>query len=168
MGSKSSNSSQRVMTAVSLLILFLILSVGNQRLWSQENGQKKILAQKLVDQVAAKHRAEVSYVGLYSISPNGMNMAIVAATDPTTIGKQSDLQVQSVPGGHTLLDLKDGSIVIFQKLRDRSGQTVGVVVLNSKFADGQETEAGKLGKTIVDKELAQDIPSKAALFEAVP
>lgn len=150
-----------------VLVVFLVLSAGDRRLWSQANARKTILAQRLVDQVAAQHRAELTYVGFHSIPPEGMNMVVIAATDPSTIGKPSEAQELSVLGGHTLLDMKDGSIVILQKLRDRSGQTVGVAVMNLRLADGQETEAAKLSKTI-DKELAQDIPSKAALFQPTP
>ncbi len=167
---RSALSSDRVfkpMMGAVLLALSLFIALGVQKLWSQANTGKTTLAQKLVDQVAAKHRAEVASVSFYSIPPNGMSMVVVAATDPGMIGKTSEAQELSVVGGHSLLDLKDGSLVVLQKLCDRSGQTVGVAVMNLRLADGQETEAAKLSKTI-DKELAQEIPSKAALFQPTP
>jgi hypothetical protein len=63
------------------------------------------------------------------------------------------------------MEMKGKSTTLLERLLDSSGHTVGLIVVGFDFAEGQQSQAAKLGKEI-GEELAQQIPSKSKLFEA--
>jgi hypothetical protein len=133
------------------------------QLWAQES--KKTFGQQLVDQVAAKHKPELIYLGLHGVTPHSKKSVIFAATDPGKLGKKSscwDLHV--VDKGIPVMEMKGKSTTVLERLLDSSGHTVGLIVVGFDFTDGEESQAAKLGKEI-GEELAQQIPSKSKLFE---
>lgn len=153
-----------MMSMAAGLIVSSSLATSEPKLWSQAD---TIFAQKLAEDTLAKHRTDMNYIGLHLIPPNGTNMVIVAATDRTKIGKQSSAgDVKVVEGGIPVMEMKGTSTSVLQRLHDRAGQTIGMFVVNLKFTDGQESEAAKLTR-MVDRELAKQVVSKAALFEPV-
>jgi len=114
-------------------------------LWAQKQDSKKILGQRLVDEIAAKHKPDLIYLGLH--------------------GKKSscaDLHV--VEKGIPVMEMKGTSTTVLERLLDSSAHTVGLIVVGFNYTDGQEAEAAKVGKQ-VGEELAQQIPSKNKLFE---
>src|ERR1700722_17977937 len=136
------------------------------QLWAQKQGGKKFLGQQLVDEVAAKHKPELIYLGLHSRTPKSKNSVIFASTDSGKIGKKSscaDLHV--VEKGTPVMEMKGKSTTVLERLLDSSGHTVGLIVVGFNYGDGQEAEAAKLAKQ-VSEELTQQIPSKNKLFEA--
>jgi hypothetical protein len=149
-----------------LLVAFAVAAFGStlaEPAWAQDN--KKIYAQRLVEEVAAKHKPELIYLGLHSATPHSKKSVIFAATDSGKIGKKSscaDLHV--VEKGIPVMEMKGKSTTILQRLLDGSGHTVGLIVVGFNLTDGQEAEAAKLGRQI-GEELAQQIPSKNRLFE---
>lgn len=149
---------------VTAVILGLCLVFSVSPAWSEEG--KKSLGQQLVDEVAAKHRPQLIYLGLHGVSPHSKKSAIFASTDSGKIGKKSscaDLRV--VDKGIPVMEMKGKSTTVLERLLDSSGHTVGLVVVGFDFTDGQEAEAAKLAKEVGD-ELARQIPSKSKLFES--
>jgi hypothetical protein len=148
--------------AIAVLALAQILTAS---LRGQDQESKKILGQRLVDEVAAKHKPDLIYLGLHSQTPKSKKSVIFASTDSGKIGKKSscaDLHV--VEKGIPVMEMKGKSTTVLERLLDSSGHTVGLIVVGFKYMDGQEAEAAKLGKQ-VGEELAQQIPSKNKLFE---
>jgi hypothetical protein len=149
-----------------LLVAFAVAAFGStlvELAWAQVS--KKVYAQRLVEDVAAKHKPELIYLGLHSVTPHSKESVIFAATDSGKIGKKSscaDLHV--VEKGIPVMEMKGKSTTILERLLDSLGHTVGLMVVGFNLTDGQEAEAAKLGKQI-GEELAQQIPSKNKLFE---
>lgn len=145
--------------------LFVLSQVWGAQLYAQQYDNKEILGQRLVNEIAAKHKPEMIYLGLHSKTPKSKGSVIFASTDSGKIGKQSscaDLHV--VEKGIPVMELKGKSTTVLERLLDRSGQTVGLIVVGFNYTSGQEAEAAKLAKQ-VGEELAQQIPSKTKLFE---
>jgi hypothetical protein len=147
-----------------IVVLALAQALTGQ-LWAQDQDSKKILGQRLVDEIAAKHKPELIYLGLHSQTPKSKKSEIFASTDPAKIGKKSscaDLHV--VEKGIPVMEMKGKSTTVLERLLDSSGHTVGLIAVGFNYTDGQEAEAAKLAKQ-VGEELAQQIPSKNKLFE---
>jgi hypothetical protein len=152
----------RASGAIALLALAQALT---GQLWAQGQDSKKILGQRLVDEITAKHKPDLIYLGLHSHTPKSKKSVIFASTDSGKIGKKSscaDLHV--VEKGIPVMEMKGKSTTVLERLLDSSGHTVGLIVVGFNYTDGQEAEAAKLGKQ-VGEELAQQIPSKNKLFE---
>jgi RNase H-fold protein (predicted Holliday junction resolvase) len=153
---------KRAFVVIAMLALAQILA---EPLSAQDQESKKILGQRLVDEIAAKHKPDLIYLGLHSQTPKSKKSVIIASTDSGKIGKKSscaDLHV--VEKGIPVMEMKGKSTTILERLVDSSGHTVGLIVVGFNYTDGQEAEAAKLGKQ-VGEELARQIPSKNKLFE---
>jgi len=151
-----------ILRNITMLVICLALFVSPA--WSE--GGKKSLGQQLVDEVAAKHRPQLIYLGLHGVTPHSKNSVIFASTDSGKIGKKSscaDLHV--VDKGIPVMEMKGKSTTVLERLLDSSGHTVGLIVVGFDFTDGLEAEAAKLAKEVGD-ELARQIPSKSKLFES--
>lgn len=152
----------RAFGAIAVLALAQALT---GQLWAKDQDGKKILGQRLVDEIAAKHKPDVIYLGLHSQTPKSKKSEIFASTDSGKIGKKSscaDLHV--VEKGIPVMEMKGKSTTVLERLLDSSGHTVGLIVVGFNYTDGQEAEAAKLAKQ-VGEELSQQIPSKSKLFE---
>src|ERR1700730_12474625 len=152
----------RAFVAIALLAVAQILAGS---LSAEDQESKRILGQRLVDEIAAKHKPDLIYLGMHSQTPKSKKSVIFASTDSGKIGKKSscaDLHV--VEKGVPVMEMKGKTTTILQRLLDSSGRTVGLIVVGFNYTDGQEAEAAKLAKQ-VGEELAQQIPSKNKLFE---
>ncbi len=152
----------RAFVAIALLAVAQILAGS---LSAEDQESKRIVGQRLVDEISAKHKPDLIYLGLHSQTPKSKKSVIFASTDPGKIGKKSscaDLHV--VEKGVPVMEMKGKSTTILERLLDSSGHTVGLIVVGFNYTDGQEAEAAKLGKQVAE-ELAQQIPSKNRLFE---
>lgn len=154
---------------------FVFLLHCCNQLWAQDQAPNDILAQKLVDELLARHQPVLLYVGLHLVPPSGSDMAIVAATLRNKIGHKSscaDLHVLStdVPvlemkgGGGTMIKATVVGSTVLAPLHDRKGNTIGMINMGLKFTTGEESEAAKMARSI-EQELDGEIPSKLALFE---
>jgi hypothetical protein len=151
--------------AVATFAGMMFMAICTSRLWAQERDGKKTFGQRLVDDVASKHRPQLIYLGLHGVTLHSKNSVIFASTDSGKIGKKSscaDLHV--VEKGIPVMEMKGKSTTVLERLLDSSGHTVGLIVVGLDFTEGQEAQAAKLGKEI-GEELAQQIPSKGKLFE---
>jgi len=152
----------RAFGAIAVLALAQVVAAP---LRAQDQGSKKVLGQRLVDEIAAKHKPDLIYLGLHGKTPKSKNSVIFASTDSGKIGKKSscaDLHV--VEKGTPVMEMKGKSTTVLERLLDSSGHTVGLIVVGFNYGDGQEAQAAKLAKQVGD-ELAQQIPSKNKLFE---
>jgi hypothetical protein len=147
-----------------IAVLAIAQALAGQ-LWAQDHDGKKNLAQRLVDEIAAKHKPELIYLGLHGQTPKSKKSEIFASTDSGKIGKKSSCaDLHAVEKGIPVMELKGKSTTVLERLLDSSGHTVGLMVVGFNYTDGQEAEAAKLAKQ-VGEELAQQIPSKNKLFE---
>jgi hypothetical protein len=134
----------RALGAIAVLALAQILAGP---LSAQDQESKKILGQRLVDEIAAKHKPDLIYLGLHGQTPKSKKSVIFASTDSGKIGKKSscaDLHV--VEKGIPVMEMKGKSTTVLERLLDSSGHTLGLIVVGFNYSDGQEAEAAKLGK----------------------
>ena len=154
-----------VSLAMATFAAIIFMATFASRGWAQEQDGNKTFGQRLVDDVASKHRPQLTYLGFHGAAPHSKKSVIFASTDPGKLGKKSscaDLHV--VDKGIPVMEMKGKSTTVLERLLDSSGHTVGLIVVSFDFTEGQESQAAKLGKEI-GEELAQQIPSKSKLFE---
>jgi hypothetical protein len=160
---------------IGLSFIVLLLIRGNQ-LWAQDHAPIAPLAQKLADELAARHQPELLSVSVNLVPPGGKgemypsSMIIVAATDHSLIGHESVCADPHAFGEFPFLVKGGAGMTIKGKvigytylatLHDQKGNTIGAVDL--RFTIGDASEAAKLGRSI-ERELAGKIPSESDLF----
>lgn len=151
------------------------LSPGGS-LWAQDQAKSKILAQKLVEELVARHQPELLSVSVNLVPPGGKgemypsSMIIVAATDHSIIGHKSVCAAPHAFGEFPFLVKGGAGMTIKGKvigytylatLHDQKGNTIGAADL--RFTTGDASEAAKLGRSI-ERELAGEIPSESDLL----
>src|SRR5258708_33132469 len=125
----------------------MFMAIYTSRLWAQEQDGKKTFGQRLVDDVASKHRPQLIYLGLHGVTLHSKNSVIFASTDSGKIGKKSscaDLHV--VEKGIPVMEMKGKSTTVLERLLDSSGHTVGLIAVGFDFSDGREAQEAKLCK----------------------
>lgn len=164
-----------MMTRAALFLCFM--AAASQMPWAQGGNRSTIYAQKLVEDIQARHRPEMFYLALHAVPPNsltsigltvlppnGTEMFVIAATDPAKIGKFSGLRPWLFRAPE--IELKGTETTLLEALHDRSGKIIGLIVADFKFGDEQASETAKFRK-LLDKEFAEQISSLSALFERV-
>lgn len=173
------------------LCFILLLLIGGNRLSAQEQIATGFTGQKLVDEVFAKHRPDLLYVGLYFVPPpsstagiwpdakssdQGSNqMVVVAATDRSSIGhKASAEDMYVLTTDDSVLDLNsDDSIKVngtvigstyLATFHDQRGNSIGLIEIGMKFAAGKESNAAKFARN-VQRELEAGVRSKMTFFQ---
>ena len=160
---------------IRLCFIVLLLICGNQ-LWAQDQAPIAPLAQKLADELVARHQPELLSVSVNLVPPGGKeelypsSMIIVAATDHSMIGHQSVCADPHAFGEFPFLVKGGAGMTIKGKvigntylatLHDQKGNTIGAVDLRLTTVDA--SEAAKLGRNI-ERELAREIPSESDLL----
>jgi hypothetical protein len=143
-----------------------LCAMTTARLPAQEN---KIYAQKLVDQTIAKH-PELRQIGLHSIPPNSSDSMIIAINDPKKVGKKSDPDdLEVMKTGKPSVEIIDRKQIydLGFPLLDRSGNIIGVAVMEIKLSAEKSKESALQRGKIIQEELRKEIPSKEKLFEPV-
>jgi hypothetical protein len=125
----------------------------------------KILAQKLVDELAAKH-PELVRIGLHLTPPNGAENIIVASNVTAKIGQKSDPEDLKAMETQSPVVLKEGgNLDVTLPLHDTSHRVIGAIGLTLKpLGDEKESSAVKRAQDIA-RELEAQVPSEAKLFE---
>ncbi len=125
----------------------------------------KLLAQKLVDELAANH-PELARVGLHVTPPNRSENVIVASNVAAKIGQKSDPEDLSAMHSNKPVVLKEGAdFDVTLPLHDRNGKLIGAIGLTFAPLRGeQESGAARRARTIA-QELERQIPSITKLFE---
>jgi len=158
-----------------LCFIGLLLICGN-RLWAEDHAPIAPLAQKLADELVAKHQPELLSVSVNLVPPGGKeelypsSMIVVAATDHSIIGHRSVCADPHAFGEFPFLVQGGAGMTIkgrvigntyLATLHDQKGNTIGAVDLRLTTADA--SEAAKLGRSF-ERELAGEIPSQSELF----
>jgi hypothetical protein len=150
-----------------MLVVLAVTLLGASASYAQTTGSNNIFAQKLVDEITAKH-PELNIIGLHSTPPNGAESVIVACSNKKKVGKKSDpddLQVMQ-SGKPTVEEKKDRQIYdLGFPLLDQNGTTIGVLVMEIKFSFEKTSEGALQRGKQIQSELQKQIPSKAKLFE---
>ncbi|HXN23792.1 MAG TPA: hypothetical protein VOA41_13725 [Candidatus Dormibacteraeota bacterium] len=150
---------------LALLVVF-ICAVSSV---AQVTPDTHIYAQKLVDEIIAKH-PELKQIGLHTTPPNSSQSVIIAINDRKKIGKKSDpddLEVMKTGKPSAELIERKGIYDLGFPLLDRSGTIIGTAVMEIKLS-AESTKDGALSRgKIIQEELRKEIPSKEKLFEKV-
>jgi hypothetical protein len=140
---------------------------GNAEMWAPE-GNKKIFAQKMVDDVLKKH-PDVIILALHVTPPNYSDNVIIAS-NIGRIGKKADEDdMRVIETGKPNLEVnKAGNhFEVELPLQDKAGKTIGAagIVFNYKAGDDQK----KLQKKaeVVQAEMRSQTPMLAKLFQPV-
>ena len=108
-------------------------------------------------------------MGLHAVPPGGKDSVIIANANTARIGyKSSQGDLDAVKDGSTYCVKKDDGAFFNAKLplEDASGRVIGILVMEMPFSSvADETEAIHKAEAI-RHELAQQIPSYQALFQA--
>jgi len=125
---------------------------------------QKAFAQKLVDDLAARHPGLVR-IGLHLTPPQSSENILVASNVSEKIGQRSDSEdLKAMQSGKAVV-LKEGdNFDVTLPLHDATGKIIGAIGLTFKPRRGeQETDAVKRAQDMAH-ELERQIPSKAKLF----
>ena len=159
---------------IGLCFIIFLLICGNQ-LWAQDHAPIAPLAQKLADELVARHQPELLSVSVNLVPPGGKkemypeSMIIVAATDHSIIGHESVCADPHAFGEFPFLVKGGAGMTIKGKvigytyvatLHDQKGNTIGAA--DFRFTIGNASEAAKLGRSI-ERELAAKISSESDL-----
>ncbi|MDB6092401.1 MAG: hypothetical protein JWN85_5185 [Gammaproteobacteria bacterium] len=136
---------------------------------SAEDAQP-IFAQKLVDEAKA-HHPDVVTIGIHAKPPGTSEYIIIAHTNRASVGHKSEgadlvtLKTGKTDGPNPL---PGGVFDVGVTLKDHAGKKVGFVAVHfHPAADSKDPKADALHSVLkLRDELAQEIPSEAALFKA--
>ncbi len=126
--------------------------------------QRKIVAQKLVDEFAAKH-PELVRIGLHLTPPNGSDNMIVACNIAARIGKKSDPEdLKAMRTGKPVVLREEGNFDVTLPLHTASGKVIGAIGLTFRpHGNERESSAAERAKKMA-AEVEKEITSKARLF----
>jgi hypothetical protein len=158
------------------LCFVVFLLIGGTQLWAQDHAAIAPLAQKLADELIARHQPELLSVSVNLVPPGGKeetnpsSMIVVAATDHSIIGHKSACADPHAFGEFPFLVKGGAGMTIKGKvigytylatLHDQKGNTIGAA--DFRFTTDDASEAAKLGRSI-ERELAGEIPSESDLY----
>lgn len=129
----------------------------------------RLLGQKLVDEVMAKH-PELLSLTLHGVPPGTTVHTMFAGSFPERIGNADDPDdIEAQENGLTILDpalRHDNKFVVFVPMQDASGQRIGTAVIALKKDASHPRTALQYYKLAlrVTKELQEGTPSFEALF----
>ena len=156
-------------------VAFVAALLSCNPLSAQDQARRDTLAQKLVDELVARHKSELLSVSVNLVPPSGKEkmyppMIIVAATDRSIIGHES-VCVDAHSFGEFPFLVKGGAGMTIEgkvigytyiaTLHDQKGNTIGAADL--RLTTGDASEAAKLGRSI-ERELEGKIPSESDLL----
>jgi hypothetical protein len=128
-----------------------------------------IEAQRLVNEIMASNPNLVS-AGMHCVPRDGGPQSIIAST-LNVIGKPSDPpDVDVGQHGETIIspNMKIPKLGVMLPLRDREGHDIGALALAFKFPAGADQVKCFATATEIRNQVAQRIPSLAALFAPAP
>jgi len=144
--------------------LTLLLVFGSTLLVSAQE-DKKIYAQKLLDETLAKHK-DVVIMAMH-VTPPGKTENVIIASNIGRIGKKADEDdIRVIETGKPNLEVnkKGDHFEVELVLQDQSGKTIGAVGIVFMYEKGKEAEFQKRAEQVRD-EMRQKTPTIAKLFE---
>ncbi len=137
--------------------------LGNTR---SSTSQGKIVAQKLVDELVAKH-PELVRIGLHLTPPNHADNIIVACNIAARIGQKSDPEdLKAMQTGKAVVLKEEGNFDVTLPLHAASGKVIGAIGLTFKpHGTERESSAAERARKMA-AELEKQITSETKLFES--
>ena len=137
--------------------------LGNTR---SSTSPGKIVAQKLVDELAAK-RPELVRIGLHLTPPNHADNIIVACNIAARIGQKSDPEdLKAMRTGKPVVLKEEGNFDVTLPLHTSSGKLIGAIGLTFKpHGTERESSAAERARKMA-AELEKQITSETKLFES--
>jgi hypothetical protein len=127
-------------------------------------------AQHLIVKEKAIH-PEIQKLGLHAVPPGQAQNVIIASNLPEKIGKvsaPSDLQIVAAGKPQAEKIDKEGYWDTFVPLHDRSGETIGFLVMEVPFSRAKTQDRAIDIGTSIRNEVQQQVPTLETLFEAAP
>jgi hypothetical protein len=140
----------------------LILSVLSSCLNAQS---KKTQAQNLVDLIAQKH-SEISALELSATPAGQKRCVIIAATSQRTLREKCDQDEAAAMKPGPFVEQEPEGFDVTAPLHDATGKLIGALGIHFKQHGRTKANVLKLTAALL-KELEQQIPSKAFLFQSV-
>jgi hypothetical protein len=123
----------------------------------------KIFAQRLVEEVLAKH-SDVTSVELAIQSPEGCST--IAASNPKDIGEKCDKdELDPMRTGEPSVEKESDGFDVTMPLHDTSGQIIGTIGIDFKAAPGQQRSSVVQKAKKIMQEAEAQIPRKEKLLE---
>ncbi len=141
---------------------FTVEDLGSAK---SSTSQGKIVAQKLVDDLAAKH-PDLVRIGLHLTPPNSSDNIIVACNIAARIGQKSDPEdLKAMQTGKPVVLKEGGKFDVTLPLHTASGRVIGAIGLTFKpQGNEREASAAERAKKLA-AEVEKRITSEAKLFE---
>jgi len=147
--------------AITMLTLAAFLGQGLAKP-TPTDAKSKTFAQALVEGTAAKH-PELEGIGLATTPPDGQDCVTIADTDAKELGDKCDKgELDVMKTGKSTVEKEGDGYDVTVPLHV-SGKTIGIIGMDFKL---DQQEAGLLDRAkVIAKEVEDQIPSKAKLFE---
>jgi len=129
-------------------------------------GTPKIYAQKLVDEVVAKH-PDLLVFAMHVTAPGVTDNTIIASNVPSIIGKKSDADdLKAIDSPQPVTEVsKDGTrFEVLLPLRDRTGKAIGALVTVFPYKAGDDQKKLIRRAAALRNQVQRQIPSLAGLF----
>jgi hypothetical protein len=128
---------------------------------------KKTQAQNLVDRIAERH-SEITGLELSATPAGQKNCVTIGATQAEDLGEKCDKdEAIAMKTGEPFVEQEPDGFDVTAPLHDVSGRLIGAIGIDFKQQPGQtKTDVLKLTAGLL-KEVEQQIPSKAFLFQPV-
>lgn len=147
--------------------LMILTMLGANALSVSAQGEKKIYAQKLLDETLAKHK-DVVIMAMH-VTPPGKTENVIIASNIGRIGKKADeddMRVIETGKPNLEVNKKGDHFEVELVMQDQSGKTIGAVGIVFNYVKGEEAEFQKKAEKIRD-EMKQQTPAVDKLFEAI-
>jgi hypothetical protein len=152
-------------TKADSLIYFDDLTVQDLGGSSSTSPAEKIYAQRLVDELAAKHPALVR-IALHVTPPNKDDNIIIACNLPERNGRKSDPEdLKVMKTGLPIVLREEKNFDVTLPLYDATGRTIGAIGLTFKPIPGEQDAAAARRGRAMAHEVEKQIASREQLFE---
>ncbi len=152
-------------TKADSVIYFDDLAVTDLAASGAAHAEGKLLAQKLVDELAGKH-PELARIGLHVTPPHHRENIIVASNVPSKIGQKSDPEdLKTMQTGKPVVLKEGANFDVTLPLHDASGRTIGAIGLTFPPRNGERQSGAVQRAQAMAREVEKQIPSAAKLFD---
>ncbi len=153
-------------TKADSVIHFDDLTVEDLGSAKSSTSQGKIVAQKLVDDLAAKH-PDLVRIGLHLTPPNSSDNIIAACNIAARIGQKSDPEdLQAMRTGKPVVLREEGNFDVTLPLHTASGKVIGAIGLTFEPRSNEKESSAVVRARTMARELENQITSEAKLFSS--
>jgi hypothetical protein len=125
----------------------------------------RIYAQRLVDELAARH-PELVRIGMHVTPPNKPDNIIIACNMSDRIGLKSDPEdLKAMKSGQPVVLKEGGNFDVTLPLHDAAGKAIGAIGLTFRSLPGEQSEGAARRAQAMAHEIEKQIASTNQLFE---